>query len=59
MKIDTHKDKPSEVAKAFGISEATLCRWAKDPAFPQPVRYRAYVRYDLEAIKHFLSQERA
>jgi len=60
MKIDTHKDRPADVCAAIGITPPTLVRWAKNPAFPQPLRItRRVVRYDLDAIKRFLSGETA
>ena len=60
MKIETHRHSGKQTAADLGISEATLCRWAKDPRFPQPLRItRRVVRYDLDAIKRFLSNEAA
>lgn len=60
MKIDTHRHNGKAVALALGISEPTLIRWAKDPQFPQPMRLsRKTVRYDLDAVKLYLSEKAA
>ncbi|WP_247269771.1 helix-turn-helix transcriptional regulator [Pseudomonas sp. YL2] len=60
MKIDTHRSSGQATAAAIGITESTLIRWAKDPEFPQPLRItRKVVRYDLDAVKRYLSERAA
>lgn len=57
MRIDTHRCSAKETAAAIGITGATLSRWTKDPHFPQPLRLsKRTVRYDLEAVKQYLSE---
>jgi predicted DNA-binding transcriptional regulator AlpA len=60
MKIETHRHNGKKVAQELGISECTLIRWAKDPQFPQPLRITSHtVRYDLDAVKQYLSAKAA
>lgn len=60
MKIDTHRSSGKDTAAAIGITEPTLIRWAKNPEFPQPLRItRRMVRYDLDAVKRYLSERAA
>jgi|LNAP01.1.fsa_nt_gb predicted DNA-binding transcriptional regulator AlpA len=57
MKIDTHRCSAKETAEVLGINGGTLSRWAKNPEFPQPLRLsKRTVRYDLEAVKRYLSE---
>lgn len=60
MKIDTHRHSGKQTAAELGITGATLTRWAQDPEFPQPLRLtRRTVRYDLDAVKRYLSERAA
>jgi len=59
-KIDTHRHSGKDTAAAIGVTCPTLVRWAKDPEFPQPMRItRRIVRYNLDAVKQYLSEKAA
>ncbi len=55
MEFDCYTHTGREAAAALKIHPSTLCRLAKNPDFPQPLRISKFiVRYDLEAIKRHL-----
>jgi predicted DNA-binding transcriptional regulator AlpA len=40
----------------YQISRTTWWRWTKIPGFPQPLRLRRAIRWDIEAVDAFLTR---
>ena len=45
---------PSQCCAKYQISRTTWWRWTKLPGFPQPLRLRRAIRWDLDAVDAFL-----
>ncbi|KJS23867.1 MAG: hypothetical protein VR76_14150 [Pseudomonas sp. BRH_c35] len=41
------------------ISRTTWWRWTKTPGFPEPIRFGRSVRWPIEPVERFLTQQEA